>query len=122
PSPSFFCVILSAAKDLDGRSHARRQARKSLPPPRRCHPHVAGAPSPSPDPILIPTSTCPRRGRRDSYRDGRGSTPAHRDVHSCTQAVAVLRCTAPLPNPLLGQGEGIKDVENAPGSCFSWQA
>jgi hypothetical protein len=23
------------------------------------------------------TSTCPRRGRRDSYRDGRGSTPAH---------------------------------------------
>jgi hypothetical protein len=24
-----------------------------------------------------PTSTCPKRGRLDSYRAGRGSTPAH---------------------------------------------
>src|ERR1700731_1380678 len=30
-----------------------------------------------------------------------------RDGYSCTQAFAVPRCTAPLPNPLLGQGEGM---------------
>jgi general secretion pathway protein I len=54
------------------------------------------------------TSTCPRRGRRDSYRAGRGSTPAYQRRSFLHSDNSGSRCVKPLPNPLLGQGEGIK--------------
>ena len=72
----FFGVILSEAKDL-----ARASAR-------------------------LFASLCPRRGRRDSYRDGRGSTPAHPPCLFLHSGNSGLRCVKPFPNPLLGQGEG----------------
>jgi len=57
------------------------------------------------------TSPCPRRGRRDSYRDGRGATAAHPRrlfLHSDNSGPRDVR---PLPNPLLGQGERIRSGE-----------
>src|SRR5260370_26863488 len=57
------------------------------------------------------TSTCPSRGRRDSYRDGRGSTAAHPlrlFLHSDNSGSRDLK---PVPDPLLGQGEGIRRRE-----------
>ena len=54
------------------------------------------------------TSTCPRRGQRDSYRAGRGSAAACQRRSFLHSDNSGSRCVKPLPNPLLGQGEGIK--------------
>jgi hypothetical protein len=72
----FFCVILSAAKDLDARSDARRQSRKPLPITKRLgHPIQMTATYPRDVPRIAP---CPMfrlrwsphlhrfRGRRDT--------------------------------------------------------
>src|SRR4029077_1550767 len=60
---------------------------------------------------IVFTSPCPRRGRRDSCRDGRGSTLAHPRCLFLRSASSGRRCVKPLPNPLLGQGEGIRTGE-----------
>jgi prepilin-type N-terminal cleavage/methylation domain-containing protein len=65
-------------------------------------------------PIPILTSSCPRRGRRDSYRNGRGSTPAHPPSLFLHSGNSGVRYVKPLPSPLLGLGEGIRKV-NAKG-------
>jgi general secretion pathway protein I len=61
--------------------------------------------------ICVFTSPCPRRGRRDSYRDGRGATAAHSPRLFLHSDDSGLRDVKPLPNPLLGQGEGIRRRE-----------
>src|SRR5260370_565657 len=63
---------------------------------------------------LILTSTCPRRGRRDSYRGGRGSTPAHSPTYSCAQTKVVCPCETSLT---LSKERGLRgrDVEQIAG-------
>jgi hypothetical protein len=58
---------------------------------------------------VLPTSTCPRRGRRDSYRDGRGSTAAHPDAYSCTKTKALVL----LASPQLGCREATRSEASA---------
>jgi hypothetical protein len=85
--------------------------------PRRCHRHALDA---FPDPHLYLSEERSARAACNAARDGRGSTPAHQRrlfLHSGnsgwvelnpqqTLASLSFRGVKPLPNPLLGQGEG----------------
>jgi hypothetical protein len=104
----FFCVILSEAKDL-ARASARRIGTSIgyanlASPKRKQRDTFQTSTLKQRDPLLA--SPYPRRGRRDSYRDGRGSTAAHSRCLFLHSGNSSLRYVKPLPNPLLGQGEG----------------